>query len=86
MADYYAICSRKASDLRNEIVEDIRIVLDEKGYNSTHDHLRVPNGYTSYYTVDVEPDRVIVDNHHTDHLDITVLLDVLRGCYHVMPK
>ena len=79
--DYFAVCSKKAAVLREEIVEDIRIVLEEKGYNSTHDAVQIGDKL-----IEMEPDRVIINNYHTDHLTIEDLLDALRAAYHAFPK
>jgi len=79
--DYYEICTRKANELRNEIVEDIRIVLEGKGYNSTHDTVRVEGN-----KIELLPDRVLINDWHTDHLEIKDLLDALHAAYHAFPK
>ena len=79
--DYFEICTRKAAELRNEIVNDIRIVLEERGYDSAFEKVSC-NGKV----IELEPDRVIVNGYHTDNLAIDDLLNTLHACYHVFYK
>ena len=79
--DFYANYTKEANDLRDKIVNAIREVLtQDKGYQ-VGDILHVGAN-----EIEIMYDRILVDETHTDHLRIEELLNVLRNCYHVIPK
>ena len=78
MADLYAKNEKALRELHDEIVKDIRTVLNEKGYTS---------GKAEHYDVfKLVGDSLIINNCHTDHIDVDNLLKHLRDAYHVLPK
>lgn len=78
MADLYAKNEKALRQLHEEIVKDIRTVLQEKGYTS---------GKVEHYDVfELVGDSLIINNYHTDNIDVDNLLKHLRDAYHVLPK
>jgi len=76
--DLYAKNEKALRQLHEEIVKDIRTVLSEKGYTS---------GEAKHYDVfQIMSDRLIINNRHTDNIDVDNLLKHLRDAYHVLPK
>lgn len=76
--DLYAKNEKALRQLHEEIVKDIRTVLSEKGYT---------RGEAKHYDVfQIMSDRLIINNHHTDNIDVDNLLKHLRDAYHVLPK
>jgi hypothetical protein len=78
--DLYAKNEAACKQLHDEIVADIRTVLEEKGYTY---------GQASHYDK-FEPipgdSALIINGSHTDHITVDNLLKHLRDAYHVLPK
>jgi hypothetical protein len=78
MADLYAKNEKALKALHDEIVEDIKTVLKEKGYTK----YRVAN----FHDFEILSDRLLIDGSHTDNISTDDLLRYLRDAYHILPK
>jgi len=78
MTDLYAKNEKALWNLHQEIVKDIRTVLNEKGYTSG----RVEHNDR----FDIMSDRLIINGCHTDNITVDNLLKHLRDAYHVWPN
>ena len=76
--DLYSKNEKALRQLHDEIVEDIKTVLKEKGYTSG----RAANSYE----FEILSDRLLLDGSHTDNISADYLLQYLRDAYHVLPK
>ena len=78
MTDLYAKNEKALWVLHEQIVSDIRTVLNEKGYVS---------GEVSHnYTFELMSDRLLINDRHTDHISTDELLKCLRDTYYVLLK
>ena len=75
--DLYAKNEKALHQLHTEIVKDIRTVLEEKGY--------VRGKVELYNVFEIMNDRLLINNRHTDNIDVHNLLRYLREAYHVIP-
>lgn len=77
--DRYAENEKKIAELHENLVNDIRETLKEKGYKSG-DTVREADTFV------IMSDRLIINGYHTDWIDVENLLKHLRAAYHVIPK
>ena len=76
--DLYAKNEKAVRELHEQIVKDIRLVLKMRGYLT---------GKVSHnYSFEILPDRLLVNERHTDRIGVDELLDILRDAHHVIPK
>lgn len=76
--DLYAKNEKALRQLHEEIVKDIKTVLAEKGYTY---------GKAEHYDVfQIMSDRLLINNQHTDNIDVNNLLKHLHDAYHVRSK
>lgn len=80
--DYFAKYNQEAFELKDNIVKAMREVIKEKGYAITNSPLKLK---ADGKTIEVNPDRILVDEWHTDHLSVEQLLEALQACYHIIP-
>ena len=80
--DYFAKYNQEAFELKDNIVKAMREVIKEKGYAITSAPLKLK---ADGKTIEVNPDRILVDEWHTDHLSVEQLLEALQACYHIIP-
>lgn len=80
--DSYIEISDKVSVLRNEIVTTIKAILHSKGY-SIGDSARTPGTDVKF---NIEWDRLIINNYHTDRISTDDLVSYVRSAIHVIPK
>ena len=80
--DYFAKYNQEAWDLKHNIVNAMREVIKEKGYAITSAPLKLK---ADSKTIEVEPDRILIDGWHTDHFSVEQLLEALHACYHIIP-
>lgn len=80
--DIYAEMEKKVYNLRDEIINSIKSVLNEKGYG-IGSHCITP--YTGH-TFSIESDRLFINNYHTDNISTDDLLSYLRAAIHVLPN
>lgn len=76
--DLYAKNEKALWNLHQEIVKDIRTVLNEKGYE-TGDRI------SHYDEFELMDDRLLINGSHTDNITVDNLLKHLRDAYHVLP-
>lgn len=80
--DIYAEVQKKVYDLREEIITEIRAVLHSKGYG-VGAACRTPGTGDKF---EIESDRLIINNYHTDHISTDDLVKYLRAAIHVIPN
>lgn len=80
--DSYIEISDKVQDLRAEIVTTIKAILHSKGY-SIGDTAITPGTGNKF---DIEWDRLIINNYHTDRISTDDLVKYVRSAIHVIPK
>ena len=80
--DIYNEIQSKVNNLRQEIITEIKAVLHSKGYGigST---CSTPGTNDKF---DIEFDRLIINNYHTDNISTDDLIKYLRSAIHVIPK
>ena len=76
--DLYAKNEKAYWQLHDEIVNDIRIILKEKGYTGGH--------VSHYDEFEIMNDRLIINGYHTDNITVDNLLKYLHDAYHVLPN
>jgi len=80
--DIYSNIEKKVSELRDEIITEIRACLHSKGYG-VGSACRTPGSDVKF---EIENDRLIINNYHTDHISTDDLVKYLRSAMHVIPK
>lgn len=80
--DIYAEIEKKVYNLRQEIISSIKNILHEKGYGVS-DVCITPNFDVKF---EIEYDRLIINNYHTDNISTDKLVEYLRSAMHVIPN
>jgi hypothetical protein len=80
--DIYVEIVKKVANLREEIITEIKAVLHSKGYG-VGDGARCPGTNDKF---EIEYDRLIINNYHTDHISTDDLVKYLRAAMHVIPR
>lgn len=80
--DIYIEIEKKVYDLRQEIITNIKAVLHSNGYSIGDTTITPGTGHK----FDIEYDRLIINNYHTDNISTDDLVKYLRSAIHVLPK
>lgn len=80
--DAYADFQKKVSNLREEMVTEIKAVLHSKGW-SIGDKVVIPGTGKVF---EICSDRLLVNGRHTDQLETDEILSAVRSAMHALPK
>lgn len=80
--DIYREIEKKVSELRKEIITEIRACLHSKGYG-IGSACSTPGTDVKF---EIESDRLIINDYHTDHISTDDLVRYLRSAMHVISK